>query len=77
MSRKAQDTIKIAAGIVLGVLFAFSFLTERSVAMSPDHAFTFAFAVSVFSISIIAGTALLSAYRFLKNVGVFRGHYYY
>jgi hypothetical protein len=27
--------------------------------------------------AIIVGAALMGAYRFLKNIGVFKGHYYY
>lgn len=49
----------------------------RSLNMDVTNAFTFAVGVSLFSIFTIVGAALMGAYRFLKNVGVFRGHYYY
>ena len=49
----------------------------RSMTMDVTNAFTFAVGVSLFSIFTIVGAALMGAYRFLKNVGVFRGHYYY
>lgn len=45
--------------------------------MDANHALTFAVAVSLSSMIIIAGAALMGAYRFLKNMGVFKGHYYY
>ena len=45
--------------------------------METNHAITFAVAVSLSSMLIILGAALMGAYRFLKNIGIFRGHYYY
>ena len=45
--------------------------------MDANHAFTFAVGVSLSSMMIIIGAALMDAYKFLKNIGVFRGHYYY
>ncbi|MBI4832889.1 MAG: hypothetical protein HY801_15325 [Candidatus Lindowbacteria bacterium] len=45
--------------------------------MNADYAYTFAVALSIFSLLIIGATALMGAYRFLKNIGVFKGHYYY
>ena len=45
--------------------------------MDATYAFTFAVGVSLFSIFTIVGAALMGAYRFLKNIGVFKGHYYY
>ncbi|MBI5116351.1 hypothetical protein HZA56_07735 [Candidatus Poribacteria bacterium] len=77
MNKKAQNTIRASVGMMVGAPVAFSFLTGGSFAMNAEHAFTFAVAVSLFSIAVIAGTALMGAYRFLKNVGVFKGHYYY
>ena len=41
------------------------------------EALAFAIAVSASSILVIVGAALMGAYKFLKNVGFFRGHYYY
>jgi hypothetical protein len=45
--------------------------------MDTSHALIFAIAVSLSSMAIIVGAALMGAYRFLKNIGVFKGHYYY
>jgi putative Mn2+ efflux pump MntP len=45
--------------------------------MDINQALTFAIAVSISSMLIIAGAAFLGAYRFLKNIGIFKGHYYY
>ena len=45
--------------------------------MDATYAFTFAVGVSLFSVCTIVGAALMGAYRFLKNIGVFKGHYYY
>jgi len=45
--------------------------------METTYALTFAVGVSLFSIFTIVGAALMGAYRFLKNIGVFKGHYYY
>lgn len=45
--------------------------------MDANYALTFAVAVSLSSMIIIIGAALMGAYRFLKNIGVFKGHYYY
>jgi len=45
--------------------------------MDSTHALTFAIAVSLSSMIIIVGAAVMGAYRFLKNIGVFKGHYYY
>jgi len=45
--------------------------------MDTSHALTFALAVSASSMVIIVGAALMGAYRFLRNIGVFKGHYYY
>jgi hypothetical protein len=45
--------------------------------METGQALTFALAVSFSSMAIIVGAALMGAYRFLKNIGVFKGHYYY
>ena len=45
--------------------------------METGHALTFAIAVSLSSMTIILGAALMGAYKFLKNIGIFKGHYYY
>ena len=45
--------------------------------METNHAIAFAVAVSLSSMLIILGAALMGAYRFLKNIGIFKGHYYY
>jgi len=45
--------------------------------METTHALTFAIAVSLSSMAIILGAAVMGAYRFFKNIGVFKGHYYY
>ncbi len=45
--------------------------------MDTGHALIFAVAVSLSSMAIIVAAALMGAYRFLKNIGVFKGHYYY
>jgi hypothetical protein len=45
--------------------------------METNHAITFAVVVSLSSMLIILGAALTGAYRFLKNIGIFKGHYYY
>jgi hypothetical protein len=45
--------------------------------MDAHFAVTFAFGLSMFSMAVIAGAAFMGAYRFLKNVGLFKGHYYY
>lgn len=50
---------------------------KRSFEMETSHALTFALAVSFSSMAIIVGAALMGAYKFLKNIGVFKGHYYY
>lgn len=50
---------------------------ERSFEMDANHALTFALAVSLSSMVIIIGAAFTGAYRFLKNIGIFKSHYYY
>jgi hypothetical protein len=45
--------------------------------MDAHSTLSFAIVISTFSMAVIAGAALTGAYRFLKNVGVFKGHYYY
>jgi hypothetical protein len=45
--------------------------------MDTSQALAFAVAVSLSSMFVIIGAAFLGAYRFLKNIGVFKGHYYY
>ncbi len=39
--------------------------------------FTFTVALSFFSMIVIVVAAFMGAYRFLKNIGLFKGHYYY
>ena len=77
MNEKAQNTIKIFVGAALGTLTAFALMTWGGFTMDANNAITFAVAVSLSSILVIAGAAFLGAYRFLKNIGVFKGHYYY
>ena len=62
---------------VLLVAWAGAFLARGSFGMGSVSAFTFMVGLSLFSMLIILGTALMGAYRFLKNVGLFKGHYYY
>ncbi len=45
--------------------------------MDANYALSFAIVLSLFSMSVIVGAALMGAYKFMKNVGLFRGHYYY
>lgn len=45
--------------------------------MDTSYALAFAVAVSLSSMAIIIGAAVMGAYRFLKNIGIFKGHYYY
>jgi len=45
--------------------------------MDVNNALTFTIAVSLSSMVIIVGAAVMGAYRFFKNIGVFKGHYYY
>jgi hypothetical protein len=52
-------------------------MAEGSSDMDANSALAFAAAVSLFSIFVIVGTALMGAYRFFRNMGIFRGHYYY
>ena len=62
--------------ITYSKVFTFNYV-KRSFKMETGHALTFALAVSFSSMVIIVGAALMGAYRFLKNIGVFKGHYYY
>lgn len=77
MSGKIQNTIRVSVGTALGMPVAFAFLTDRSFGMDANYAYTFAVAVSLLSMVVIVGAALMGTYRFLKNIGVFKGHYYY
>jgi hypothetical protein len=77
LSKKVRNTIKVSVGTALGAPVVLVFLSDRSFGMDVNHAFAFAVAVSLFSMLVIAGAALMGTYRFLKNVGVFKGHYYY
>jgi len=52
-------------------------LPLRSSKMDVNNALTFTIAVSLSSMVIIVGAAVMGAYRFFKNIGVFKGHYYY
>ncbi|RJP17063.1 MAG: hypothetical protein C4520_17835 [Candidatus Abyssobacteria bacterium SURF_5] len=62
---------------LVGVPIVVAFFTSRSFTMNTEFATTFALLLSLFSVSVIAGAAFMGAYRFLKNVGLFKGHYYY
>ena len=77
MSEKVHNTVKVSVGTALGTPAAFAILTGGNFSMDTSHAFTFAVAVSLSSMLVIVGAALMGAYRFLKNIGVFKGHYYY
>jgi hypothetical protein len=68
---------EIQRGNSSGATMVFAFNTVRGFTMDTSHALTFAVAVSLSSMLIIVGAAFLGAYRFLKNIGVFKGHYYY
>jgi len=72
-NRDALATI----GTIMGAPVVFSFITDCGLTVNPDSALTFALALSLFSMVVIAGAAFMGAYRFLKNVGLFKGHYYY
>ncbi len=73
---KNQRTVA-TMGTLMGAPIVFSLITDWSLNLSSGSALTFAFGVSVFSMAVIAGVAFLGAYKFLKNVGPFKGHYYY
>ena len=72
MSKKIKNIVWVLLVAWLG-----AFLARRSSGMGGVSAFTFMLGLSLFSMFIIAGAALMGAYRFLKNVGLFKGHYYY
>lgn len=72
MSKKIKNIVWVLLVAWLG-----AFLARRSFGMGGISAFTFMLGLSLFSMLIIAGAALMGAYRFLKNVGLFKGHYYY
>ncbi|GAB4354462.1 MAG: hypothetical protein Kow0099_38610 [Candidatus Abyssubacteria bacterium] len=78
MTDKARNTLKkISVGTALGAPVGFAILTNGGSPMDPNSAFAFTVGVSLFCMFIIMGAALMGAYRFLKNVGLFKGHYYY
>jgi len=77
MNEKAHNAVKIWIGAALGTPAAFALMTWGGFTMDANNAFTFAVALSLSSMLVIAGAAFLGAYRFLKNIGVFKGHYYY
>ncbi len=78
MSDKTKNTLKkISVGTALGAPVGFAIFTNGSLAMDPSSAFAFTVGVSLFCMFIIMGAALMGAYRFLRNVGLFKGHYYY
>jgi hypothetical protein len=72
MSKKIKHILMVLLLAWLG-----AFLARGSFAMSDISAFTFMLGLSLFSMFVIAGAAFMGAYRFLKNVGLFKGHYYY
>jgi hypothetical protein len=61
----------------MGAPIILLFLTNWSHKMSSEPAWAFALGLSLFSMTIIVGVAFMGAYRFLKTVGLFKGHYYY
>ncbi|RJP73910.1 MAG: hypothetical protein C4532_03545 [Candidatus Abyssobacteria bacterium SURF_17] len=77
MSKTVKNTVRVSVGTALGAPVAFAFLTHGGIAMDATSAFTFTVAVSLFSMAVILGAAITGAYRFLRNVGLFKGHYYY
>jgi hypothetical protein len=66
-----------SVGVLTVLPVIFFFMTHGSLKMDTNFAVTFAFGLSMFSMAVIAGAAFMGAYRFLKNVGLFKGHYYY
>jgi hypothetical protein len=68
---------KAVAGTMLGAPVIFSFLADGSLNMCANSAVAFAVALSLLSMAVIAGAAFMGAYKFLRNVGLFKGHYYY
>ena len=72
MSKKIKHILTIILIAWLGACLA-----RRSFGMGSVSAVTFMLGLSLFSMLIIVGAALMGAYRFLKNVGLFKGHYYY
>ena len=77
INEKAHNAIRMWIGAALGTPTALALMTWGGFTMDANNALTFAIAVSVSSMLVIAGAAFLGAYRFLKNIGVFKGHYYY
>lgn len=74
---KNRKALGASAGMILGAPTILLFLTDWSSKVGTESALTFAVALSLFSMTIIAGAAFVGAYRFLKTVGLFKGHYYY
>lgn len=66
-----------SVGMLTALPVVFFFLIDGSLKMDTNFAVTFAFGLSMFSMAVIAGAAFMGAYRFLKSVGLFKGHYYY
>jgi hypothetical protein len=77
MNIKNDSRVRISVGAALGTPAALLFLTWGGLDMDTSQALTFAVAVSLSSMFVIMGAAFLGAYRFLKNIGVFKGHYNY
>jgi hypothetical protein len=73
----AHNLLKGRLGTALGAPTTVALMTWGGFTMDANNALTFALAVSLSSMLVIAGAAFLGAYRFLKNIGVFKGHYYY
>jgi hypothetical protein len=72
MNNKIKNMITIF--LIAGVG---AFLARRSFGMGSISTVTFMLGLSLFSMLIIVGAALMGAYKFLKSVGLFKGHYYY
>jgi hypothetical protein len=70
-----QKNFVASVGTIMGAPIVFSLLNGGT--LDANSALTFAIGLSAFSMVVIAGAAFMGAYRFLKNVGLFKGHYYY
>lgn len=78
MSKRTKSIARrITLGATVGAPAGFALLIDRSFGMDPNSALAFTLAVSFMCMLFILGAAFVGAYRFLKNVGLFKGHYYY
>lgn len=70
-----QKKLMASVGTIMGAPLVFSLFNGEI--LDANSALTFAVGLSALSMVVIAGAAFMGAYRFLKNVGLFKGHYYY